>query len=169
MTTRQTVIISGTNVKVRAKPGEAAQYLRDVVIPYVGEDCLLWPFARNSAGYGHIWLAGKDQLVHRIACEALHGFSPTPWHDAAHSCGNGHLGCCSPKHLRWATPLENQQEMVRHGRSQQGERHYAAKLTASDVLAIRSSAASSQELADQFGVNRTNIIAIRKRKSWRHI
>jgi hypothetical protein len=169
MNTRATVTINGPTYRVRAKPGQAAQFLRDVVVIYDKEDCLLWPFARNSAGYGHLSINGVHTLVHRIACEAMHGISPTPWHDAAHSCGKGHLGCCAPTHVRWATPKENQQDMIRHGRSQQGERHYGAKLTEADVLLIRASGEPSAALAERFGVERTNIIAIRKFKSWRHI
>ncbi len=169
MSTREAVVINTPADRKRAMPGEATRYLRDVVVIYNEEGCLFWPFARNSAGYGNISINGRNMLVHRIACEALHGEAPTPWHDAAHSCGNGHLGCCSPLHVRWATAKENQTEMVEHGRSQQGERHYAAKLTEEDVRNIRSSTLASSVLAKKFGVERTNIIAIRKRKSWRHV
>lgn len=153
----------------RIAPGEAERYLRDVVLAHEKDECLLWPYARNSSGYGNIKLDGSFQLVHRVACAAENGPPPTPEHEAAHSCGNGHLGCCAKKHVTWKTSLENAADMVDHGRSMQGERHYGAKLTEDDVRMIRSSKASNADLARQLGVNPTNIIAVRKMKSWRHV
>lgn len=170
MSTRGTVTIHGPEERrPRAKPGEAPRYLRDVVLLYEGDDCLIWPYARTGAGYGHLSIDGENILVSRIACEAEHGLSPTPWHDAAHSCGNGHLACCTRKHVRWATPKENQQDMVLHGKSQQGERQHAAKLTDDSVRFIRASKQTNTELAEKFGTSRAAIISARKGKTWRHV
>lgn len=153
----------------RVAPGEPERHLREIVFRHVGDECLIWPYARNSAGYGHLHVAGKDSLVHRLACAHRHGPPPTEHHHAAHSCGNGHEGCCNPNHLRWATPSENILERKEHGTEPNGERHYAAKLTEDNVRTIRKSRLSSAELGRRYGCDPANIAAIRARRSWRHV
>lgn len=91
----------------RSTPGEQHRYFREVVIPYKGDDCLIWPYSRTKRGYGGINFKGEKMEVHRLACIEVHGPPQGERYMAAHSCGNGHLGCCNPKHLRWATPAEN--------------------------------------------------------------
>ncbi len=46
---------------------------------------------------------------------------------------------------------------------------FGAKLTAGDVLAIRSSTMSNAELAIQLGVSRQAIWSVRKGVTWRHV
>src|SRR5687767_9109273 len=38
--------------------GEPAAFYENVVLPYEGSECLTWPFSRNAAGYGRIWVDG---------------------------------------------------------------------------------------------------------------
>jgi hypothetical protein len=154
----------------RTFQGEPLRYLREVVLAHVDPgECLIWPYARNSAGYGHLNVDGKNRLVHRIACEAENGPSPFPDAHAAHSCGNGHLGCCNRKHQRWDTPVGNFSDKAKHGTLNNGADHYLAKLTEEDVRAIRASTESQSTLAAHYGVEQTNISAIKRRKSWKHI
>lgn len=153
----------------RTQPGVPEQYLNGTVKTYRKDDCLVWPYARNSAGYGHLIVNGRDTLVHRIACEAKHGPAPTPKHHAAHSCGKGHEGCCNPQHLRWATPRENLSDKNVHGTLNFGESHGASKLTDDQVNEIRASDDGRQVLAKRYGVDPANINAIRDRKTWRHL
>lgn len=149
--------------------GEPLRYLQETVLTHEDDgECLMWPFARNSAGYGHINIDGKNKLVHRLACEAENG-PPFADAEAAHSCGRGHLGCCSRKHLRWATREENFSDKAAHGTLNIGEANYAAKLTESDVRAIRASTDSQQTIARRYGIEQTNVSAIKRRKSWRHV
>lgn len=81
--------------------------------------CLVWPFGRDPrVGRGIVRTGpGKPKLpsgwAHRVMCEMVHGTPPTPQHQAAHSCGNGHLGCVNPHHLSWKTNSENQLERYR--------------------------------------------------------
>jgi hypothetical protein len=57
--------------------------------------------------------------------------------------------------------------MVARGRSNRGEKHPNAKLTAVQVLAIRQQPNSSaRDLAAQFGVSPSTIKAIRKSRNW---
>jgi hypothetical protein len=153
----------------RIPPGEAERYLREVAFQYTGDECLIWPYARNSAGYGHLSLNGRNQLVSRLVCDKVNGWSNLPWDEAAHSCGNGHLGCCAGKHLRWASAIENAADMVAHGNSQRGERMHMSKLTDDAVREIRASTLPRTELAERFGVTPSNISYIKRGKTWRHV
>jgi hypothetical protein len=117
--------------------GEPHAFLRDIVYPYSGDDCLEWPFAKNKLGRGQIRLDGKTVEVGRLACEAKNGPPPTPEHEAAHNCGNGHLGCCNPNHFRWDTHEGNQRDRVAHGTSNRGVQSGKAKLTPDKVRKIR--------------------------------
>jgi hypothetical protein len=157
------------NDRVRAKYGEAKKHLWSVVFPFEGDECLIWPFARNSAGYGHLIYEGRHQLVSRLVCAHGHGPAPSGGMYAAHSCGNGHLGCCNKRHLRWATPTENSGDTVTHGTRVNGERLHSAKLTDETVRAIRASNEPQKVLAKRYGVTQSNISFIRSGKTWGHV
>lgn len=136
-------------------------------ISHDGDDCLAWPFARFPDGRAHMG-AGKPS---RIMCELAHGKPPTRRHEAAHSCGKGHEACVNPKHLYWATPIENSADKERHGTLLRGEQLPQSKLKTADVLAIRALKGQKfqREIAKQFGVSPTQINKILKGKAWRTI
>ena len=155
-------------VRPRASPGAAAQFIRDVAVPFTGDACLPWPFAA-SRGVGRVKVCGKAQIAHRVVCKAAHGEPPTPAHAAAHSCGNGHTGCVNPRHLRWATHTENEADKLLHGTTARGEGHGRSKLTEEDVHTIRAKLAAGQKQADipaEHGVHRVNVSHIKTGKSW---
>jgi hypothetical protein len=103
--------MAGVPLRRRALGGEVDRWLREIAIPYSGDECLIWPYAKDSDGYGSI----RNRGVHRVVCEEVNGERPTLKHEAAHSCGNGHLACCAPSHLRWATHAENMADAIEHG------------------------------------------------------
>ena len=82
----------------KARPGHPLAFLEKAKTND-SEECLFWPFARNSAGYGHLEIEGRLTLAHRLICEAINGSAPDEKAEAAHLCGNGHLGCINWKHL----------------------------------------------------------------------
>ena len=88
-------------------------------------DCFIWPHARDRQGYARIWLSAsrRKEGVSRLICEAVHGSPPSDKHEAAHNCGRGVDGCISPKHLRWATPKENKDDMLIHSTRLFGDRN----------------------------------------------
>lgn len=94
--------------------GKTIQWIRDHQAYQHDDWCLMWPFSRTR-GYGTFVYLGKGYYAHRFMCELVHGEPPTPAHQAAHSCGNGHLGCVNPKHLAWKTQSENQLDCREHG------------------------------------------------------
>lgn len=148
-------------------PGAAQRYFRDVVMAYEGDECLIWPFSRQSSGYGNLKADGKMRLVSRLVCEE-HCGPPPPKHDAAHSCGKGHEGCVTKRHLSWKTRKENMADTVAHGTTNRGERCGSAKLTeaqAREILAMKDKVPIS-EIARTFNVSRAAIHQIHKRQNW---
>ena len=149
--------------------GEAVSFLENTVLPFDGDECLIWPYTRGSGGYGRVWHSGKVRYVHRIVCEAWHGQAPSPEHEAAHLCGKGHEGCVNRKHLVWKTRAENEADKLAHGTHNRGEQHARAKLTETQVLRIRASAVTGAQLAKEYGVSRQLISSIKTRKLWAHL
>jgi hypothetical protein len=149
--------------------GEPLRYFTEVVLSYTGEDCLIWPYARDSNGYGQLRKDGTVYYVARLVCEVAHGAPPTPEHEAAHSCGKGHEACCAKSHLRWATVVDNHADKKIHGTYKNPP--IVAKLTPSDVLAIRDlkGRMTQREIAKMFGVQHAAIGCIHRGKTWSNI
>lgn len=140
-------------------------------IAHDGDECLIWPFGVNDTGRGVAAFGGKTTSAPRIMCILAHGEPPDPSMHAAHSCGNGHIGCMHPKHLRWATPVENENDKLAHGTLRRGEAINTTKLTEDDVRAIRAAEGYriGLELAAQYGVTPSCISAIRTRQTWKWV
>jgi len=147
--------------------GEPLRYFHEVVLPYDGDVCLAWPFAR-TVGYGVMQYQGAGHLVSRLVCEAFNGPPPTPKHEAAHSCGKGHLGCVARKHLRWATRAENKADEVLHGVHTRGARNGMAKLTALQAKQIRDlrGTMTPRAIATRFGISRQGVSKIHLRQTY---
>lgn len=161
----------GSPLRTKSTPKGAAQdYLLNVVLPYEGNECLIWPYSRVK-GYGQVAKDRKMVLVTRLACEEKRGPPPTPEHEAAHNCGNGHLGCVTKSHLRWATHAENAADMIEHGTLAIGGRHGRAKLTETQVKEIMSlkDKETRSNIAFRFGVSKQTISRIHCGKNWRSI
>lgn len=134
---------------------------------YLGDDCLTWPFSVSGHGRGTATLDGKKMSAPRAMCILAHGEPPTEQHHAAHSCGNGHLGCMSPRHLSWKLPAENEADKIKHGTLRRGRAINTNKLTERQVSEIRAAAdASGVALAERYGVTPSAISAIRHRQTW---
>lgn len=150
--------------------------LKWAALLYLHQDdaCLIWPFGRDKRGKPYsIWASNKAHLTARFICKMVNGPPPTPNHQAAHSCGRANDGCVNPKHLRWATPTENNRDKELHGTKLYGEKNPKAKLTAEQVLEIRRRAAAKEqtedEMAAEFGVSHQLIYFIKTRRVWKHI
>jgi hypothetical protein len=139
---------------------------------YTGLECLIWPLCRNAAGYAQVIWNGKQTNAHRVMCEMAHGSPPSPKHQAAHSCGNGKIGCVHPEHLRWATPKENMADQVAHGTRRVGNSVPSSRLNDRDVTSIRTRLANGEthsSIAKKYGVARSTISWIKSGKTWRKI
>ncbi len=150
------------------KPGEPLAWIL-AHVSYDGDDCVIWPFAKNSWGYGDLWVNKKHVRANRYMCELAHGPAPSPKHEALHACGNGHLACTNPKHLRWGTSKENSEDTNRHGNTNRGERNGSAKLRKEDIIEIRALfdvGATLDSIAKRFNISRWTAADIKKRKIW---
>lgn len=148
--------------------GVLLRYMLDVVVPFAGSECLVWPFSRAGTGYGHLYYEGRQQGAHRVACALVHGPAPTLKHEAAHLCGKGHEGCVNPNHLAWKTSAENKADKIVHGTIVRGSDIKRAILTEAKVLEIRAlkGTVPGKELAERFGVGASTITAVQKRNTW---
>ncbi|NSY17215.1 hypothetical protein [Neorhizobium sp. AL 9.2.2] len=147
------------------------RWIDEVAMAYEGDQCLPWPFGQDGQGRGSVCIDGKHKKPHRIICERAHGQPESPDLFAAHSCGNGHLGCCTKKHLRWATPAENTMDSMMHGTFLVGENSPHAKIEEMDVHMIRALSEkgfSQKQIARRFAISPQQVakIALRKKWSW---
>lgn len=142
--------------------GRNLQWLKDHV-NHAGDECLPWPFGRNENGYGQVSYYGRITKANRVMCILAHGQPPEPRYQAAHSCGNGHLGCVNPKHLSWKTPSQNTREFVEHNG---GTVNHTRRLTLDQIDTIRKSEKSYIELAAEYGVHKNTIGKICRGKTW---
>jgi len=139
-------------------------------IPEPNSGCWLWLGQLNRLGYGVIGRRAKSKqmFAHRAAYIMAHGSIPAGM-DILHRCD---VRCCvNPDHLYAGTHTDNMHDMFSKGRRKaaRGSAHWAAKLIAEDVLAIRSSSEPHKVLAIRYCVSTHNIHTIRSNRSWRHL
>lgn len=152
------------NVTLIKSPGTLLAWC-DAHADYSEDDCLIWPFAREAKGYGLITVKGKTYNASRYLCILSKGEPPEPQMDAAHICGNGHLGCVNPSHLYWASKKQNSADRIRHGTN-------GMKLTPDEVRGIRARFESGDravDIANDYGVSWSLVYQIGRRKVWRGI
>lgn len=136
-----------------------------------------WP---DQDGYMTVWLFKNGRrhrfTVHRLVLQAFYG-SGGPSKVACHINGNktDNRSC----NLKWATQQENIDDKRIHGTVACGEKIGVSKLTASDVLSIRSRLAQygnrklpnglREQMAKEFGVSGVAILKARKGETWAHV
>lgn len=101
-------------------------------------ECWTWKGCRDNKNYGQVRWGGKIQLAHRVSWEIHNGPIPKGM-NALHRCDNP--PCVRPDHLFLGTLSDNTRDCIAKGRFGEarvrGETHHQAKLTDSDVVAIR--------------------------------
>jgi len=136
-------------------------------------DCIIWPYWRNSSGYAEFAHRNyKSKIVSRNVCIKFHGKPRNESDEAAHSCGNGHLGCVNPDHLSWKSHKGNHEDRESHGTNLAGVENPNAKLTDEKVLQMRKMRGEGftyQAIADAFDVAIATSHKICIRKGWKHI
>jgi DNA-binding XRE family transcriptional regulator len=151
------------------KRGAATRFV-ELARSHDSDDCLLWPFSTNVKGYAQVRADGTVRLVHSMICEEFHGPRPEGF-VTAHSCNVRH--CVNWRHVRWATPQENSDDMIEHGTRRYGEAVTTSKLTEDQVKAIRDAYARSeltqQALADTYGISNQHVSDICSGRRWAHL
>lgn len=133
--------------------GKGITWLR-AHVAYSKDDCLKWPYSTDSrVGRGRVGYKNKLCWAHRVMCELSHGTAPEGKPQAAHNCGNGHLGCVNPRHLEWKSNQENCQDKILHGRSQ--NRLGIKELKPEQIAEIKSLGGTMAQLAiaERLGVS----------------
>lgn len=141
-------------------------------------DCWFWTLSVGSHGYGQINF-GENRIVcaHRVAYILEHGSIPDGLH-ICHTCDNKR--CCNPDHLFAGTRFDNMSDMSRKRRqwlqsrpeSVAGSKNPSSKLDEGKVREIRALADDGESfarLSEVYGVTRTMIGYIVRRKNWRHV
>jgi DNA-binding CsgD family transcriptional regulator len=152
-----------------------------VINMVASEDGRLWSVARGKPI--HILERGLTQRYARVKRDDV-GFTYTPiatlialtflgeppsdkssvlFHD-------GDFTNCHPNNLYYGTKEAHTEQMTQYQR--RGEEHGMSKLTDMDIEAIRylfSKDYSPQDIAKRFGITDKNVLAIVKRKTWRHV
>jgi hypothetical protein len=150
---------------MKAKNGEPMAYLLD----HMHDGCCYpWPFAKQSAGYPHLYVSGKLTLASRFVCRVVNG-DPDPARPLVrHRCGKGHLGCFNSACLEWGSAKENTADASRHGTLARGERVGTSKLRFDEVVEIRrlASSMSQNSIAIMFGVSQSQISLIHRGERW---
>jgi len=163
--------VHGDPLKLKTAPTGALLSFLLQTAQYTGNDCIFWPYAKNEHGYGQLHYLGKHRKAHQVICEMAHGPRPSDKHGALHSCGRGHLGCITPRHLRWGTQKQNLQDAVDHGTIARASKLPHTKLTPDDIRYIRKMhyLVPAMQLAERFDVKRKHIYDIQNGKRWTHL
>jgi len=127
----------------------------------------MWPFSKTR-GYGAFRYLGKGYYAHRFMCQIVHGDPPSPAHQAAHSCGNGHLGCVNPQHLSWKTQSENQLDCREHGTQAKNTAGNGGRLNQGMAEEIRSlkGIKTQWQIAEQFRISESAVSDIWLGRTW---
>jgi HNH endonuclease len=134
--------------------------------PEPNSGCWLWTSGTGSHGYGVFALRGESHTAHTFSYRLHHGEIPKGMY-VLHKC-DVRL-CVNPDHLSAGTQKQNIREAVERNRIKRGENSPAAKLTESDIRAIRSLPLKRREVAKIFGVSQPTITAIVRRREWSHV
>jgi len=133
------------------------------------DDCIIYPFYRNSNGYGWMNTPSGTMGAHVYAAILAHGEKPTPKHEACHQCGNGRLGCVNPRHIYWGTRSDNVKDAYGHGtmkgnRGRYGEKSASAKYSDAFIDEIRRALERGEKqmaIAAKYDISQTHVSRIK--------
>ena len=102
------------HAKLTASPGEPIAFVKLAVENATKGECIVWPFATSTRGYGIIRKEqGPNLLAHRLALILHTGIHPRE-RLATHGPCHNPL-CINPMHLSWGTHQTNTDDMLRDG------------------------------------------------------
>jgi len=134
------------------------------------DGCWLWNGVVDKDGYGQLPCGyHKQGKAHRISWLLHKGEIPNGML-ICHSCDNP--PCTNPDHLFLGTIKENNEDSRKKGRLALGVKNRNSKLDEKSVIEIRNLlkiGIKSKRIAQDFGVSPSQICAINKGKSWKHI
>lgn len=139
----------------------------------VGE-CLEWQGSISAGGSPRVWHQGRGQSTRKLMLQLVgRPHEPASGTKLVATCGNRR--CVAPDHLRIITLAEharkrmvpNTNHLLRAAKIARTRRERHARLTDSDVRAIRASDERAEDLAQRYGVSAKYIAHIRQGRRWR--
>lgn len=126
--------------------------------------CWLFQVGSSDTGYRIIRMDSQFVGAHRIAARYVLGIWPEKW--VLHSCDV--RNCVNPNHLFLGDRAVNVDDALRKNRfrGRFNELNPNAKLSWETVQFIRNSQATCKALAEQFGVDRHTISAVKRNLAW---
>lgn len=135
--------------------------------------CVLWKKGKTGAGYGVVYVNGKQHSAHRWAYEQVYGEIPKGMF-VCHKCDTP--TCVNPDHLFLGSHSDNMRDMYnkeRQGKGsfRKGEKHRNAKLKETDVIEIKKLIGSEKyrDIAKRYGVSETAVADIKLGRTWGHV
>lgn len=127
--------------------------------------CWIWEGTKLDNGYGQISIEGKRFSPHRLAWQFVNGEIPEGMF-ICHSCDV--RSCINPEHLFLGSSDDNINDMISKNRNVKHESHGMARLTWSDVKAIRSryQSDSTSEIAKDFNLEFGHVLRIGNNSAW---
>lgn len=138
--------------------------------------CWEWTASLTEHGYGQMRFRGTRWLSHRVAWVLFKGEIPEDGNayktmGVLHRCDNPK--CVNPEHLFLGDQGDNCTDSVSKSRWGKrgcpGETHGRAIVTEDMVREIRRSEETLSVLAERYGLSRSAVSHIRKRRSWTHV
>jgi hypothetical protein len=140
----------------------------DLFLPEPNSGCWIWIGGLYQSGYGSFKVDRASKRAHRFSWELHNGTIPTGM-VVCHKCDTP--SCVNPDHLFIGSQRDNIADMIRKDRRRPDVfgKQVTVKLSANDVMQIRSSPEIGFRIAKKFGVSKTTIYKIRKNETWRQI
>lgn len=140
----------------------------DSVVQSGTDECVIWPYYITPQGYGQIGLHSGMHLVHRYVCTITHGEAPSDKPQAGHICGT--KACVNPKHIRWVSQTENENDKHSHGTWY--DRVSNGKLSVDEVRTMRQlydAGTPSGVISDIMNVPKSTVVKVVRRYTWKHV
>lgn len=176
------------NEELLAIPNSVAERFWNKVNKSASEHgCWLWTANKDRKGYGYFTAPARGVSplpAHRVSYALIHG----PFLKrlcVLHRCDNP--SCVNPHHLFLGTIADNNQDCIRKGRNNIGDRNGSrtmphrvprgtrvggSKLTDEQINEIRelySRGYKQKEIGRRFGVTQSNVSRVLSGETWRHV
>ncbi len=124
---------------------------------------------RSAKGYKNITIHDGRAFGYRVNRLVAEAFVPNPDNLPCVMHKNDKVWDNTVTNLCWGTNADNSNDMVAKGRQARGVKNNHAKLTDRDILVIRKDTRTQQEIADDYGVDRSAIGYIKAGVTWKHV
>lgn len=137
------------------------------------DDCWQWLGSFMAGGYGKLSINNITYSAHRLSYVLHVGAIPGEHGRTSrstvcrHTCDNP--ACVNPAHLMLGLQLDNIRDALERKRVHVGTKRWGAKLTEVQVREIRTATGDSETVAQQYGVARATVRAIRNGTRWKHL